>query len=338
MTKTLFSKVNLRALALVIAFLIPVLSSILLANVFSASYSMFIALGLFLAMPTILSIQWQQFWRIAEQANLVILLAIVLLCSQILWVALLNANSIDASLQLFILLLSLLYAANLQLLKTLADAPETEQFMIDNVAKVLGGQSLVISFSVALIICNLLLLWLPTIPGIEFLVEKLLNRGIIPPITLTLFLWGCVLICAQWLTFYSDSLKFHSKQSQLSHSYQQFGKQQPKHFIEVIWQQFEAFFILPRFIIWAIPILGFIGTVLGISLATEGLSTILSSTSSEFSSLLGQALEPLGIAFDTTLIALSLSTILGLLNVLVYQSEEKKLVEFIEFNQIEFND
>jgi len=87
--------------------------------------------------------------------------------------------------------------------------------------------------------------------------------------------------------------------------------------------------VVPRYINWAIPILGFIGTVLGISLAADGIQTIIGSRGSlsDLSSELGKAIAPLGIAFDTTLIALSLSVFLTLLQTALQRFEDNVLVD-----------
>ena len=44
-------------------------------------------------------------------------------------------------------------------------------------------------------------------------------------------------------------------------------------------------------------------------------------TSSELTEQLAEAISPLGVAFDTTLVALSLSVVLGLLSALVQRTE-----------------
>ena len=87
---------------------------------------------------------------------------------------------------------------------------------------------------------------------------------------------------------------------------------------------------MPRYICWAVPILGFIGTVLGISLAAEGIRRIIASDAglASLSNDLDAAIAPLGIAFDTTLIALSLSVALMLALALVQRSEERLLATF----------
>jgi hypothetical protein len=65
--------------------------------------------------------------------------------------------------------------------------------------------------------------------------------------------------------------------------------------------------------------------VLGISLASEGLQKIIAGGDglSQMGSDLASAIAPLGIAFDTTLIALSLSVVLALLQTLLQKKEEQ---------------
>ena len=326
----------LRIIALATAACIPIFSSFLLVNVYQTS-GFFVLLGVLFAVPTLLSIKIQRLLNVAQQVNLILLLAIVLLCSENLWSALLNQQPLNLSLQLLILLLSLLYAAAIQLLRITDEKLQRDSSMVQELERVLGGQNLAIAFSIGLILCNLLLLWLPNATFLQFLVPKILQRGIIPPITITLFFWGFILVLGHSIKLYKESLSFGNERSHLTRTYLNYGKQQNEYFLNTLWQQFEAFYIVPRYINSAIPIIGFIGTVLGISLATEGLSAILPSTGSEFGTLLGEALTPLGIAFDTTLIALSLSIVLGLLTALVYRFEERKLIVFIERHNIEKN-
>ncbi|KAK3596109.1 hypothetical protein CHS0354_027379 [Potamilus streckersoni] len=79
-----------------------------------------------------------------------------------------------------------------------------------------------------------------------------------------------------------------------------------------IWAKSKSFYIIPGWINWSIPIFGFLGTVLGISMASEGISKIISSPEGigKLTTELSTAIYPLGIAFDTTLISLSLSLVL----------------------------
>ncbi|MDA8007753.1 MAG: MotA/TolQ/ExbB proton channel family protein [Gammaproteobacteria bacterium] len=104
-------------------------------------------------------------------------------------------------------------------------------------------------------------------------------------------------------------------------------KTPPDEAIALLWQRYEESYLLPRYISWAVPVLGFIGTVLGISLAADGIRRIIGSDTglSGLSGDLSGAIAPLGIAFDTTLIALSLSVALTLFLSLVQRSEERAL-------------
>ena len=72
-------------------------------------------------------------------------------------------------------------------------------------------------------------------------------------------------------------------------------------------------YTLVKVFLWAIPIMGFIGTVLGISTAIAGLAGGMSGTQ-EMSSLMDQLTDVtvgLGVAFDTTLVALCMSILLS---------------------------
>jgi biopolymer transport protein ExbB/TolQ len=75
---------------------------------------------------------------------------------------------------------------------------------------------------------------------------------------------------------------------------------------------------LVRFVIWAIPIMGFLGTVIGITDAIACLSP------SQLDNMTG-VVAGLGTAFDTTAIALGLSMVLMLLQFVVDRSEQTLL-------------
>lgn len=68
--------------------------------------------------------------------------------------------------------------------------------------------------------------------------------------------------------------------------------------------QAHASYAFLRFVVWAIPILGFLGTVLGITVAIANLSPQAMEQS------LGEVTSGLGVAFDTTALALALSMVL----------------------------
>lgn len=66
-----------------------------------------------------------------------------------------------------------------------------------------------------------------------------------------------------------------------------------------------------RYLIWLIPTLGFIGTVLGIGVGIAGFASILRAAESfqKIQAALPQVTQSLGTAFDTTLLALALSAV-----------------------------
>jgi biopolymer transport protein ExbB/TolQ len=80
---------------------------------------------------------------------------------------------------------------------------------------------------------------------------------------------------------------------------------------------------LVRFVIWAIPIMGFLGTVIGITDAIACLSP------SQLDNMTG-VVAGLGTAFDTTAIALGLSMVLMLMQFIVDRSEQGLLGEVDE--------
>ena len=67
-----------------------------------------------------------------------------------------------------------------------------------------------------------------------------------------------------------------------------------------------------RVLLWAIPIMGFIGTVLGLSVAVGSFSEFLSGSAelSDIKNAIGKVTMGLGVAFDTTLLALVLTVLL----------------------------
>lgn len=78
-------------------------------------------------------------------------------------------------------------------------------------------------------------------------------------------------------------------------------------------------YALVRLVIWAIPILGFLGTVIGITMAIAELSPEALENS------LPQVTAGLGVAFDTTALALGLSMILMFVQYLVDNTEQRLL-------------
>lgn len=95
-------------------------------------------------------------------------------------------------------------------------------------------------------------------------------------------------------------------------------------------------FALPRFMVWAIPIIGFIGTVWGISNGIAHFSDAMTATSSvtDVSSMLKDSLplvtNSLATAFDTTLLALFLSVPLMMMMIWLEKQEESYLIHLDE--------
>ena len=175
-------------------------------------------------------------------------------------------------------------------------------------------------------------------PAWSPIAAKFVDRGIIPPLTLMLFFWGLLLLANKaWVLWREGRWMDRARQGNESVLLRAHGQavaggelSGANEFLDLVWKKSADFYIVPRYINWAIPILGFIGTVLGISLAADGIQHIIGSRSSlsDLSAELGQAIAPLGIAFDTTLIALSLSVFLTLLQTALQRWEDSVLVAY----------
>ncbi|MEM8779862.1 MAG: MotA/TolQ/ExbB proton channel family protein, partial [Cyanobacteria bacterium P01_G01_bin.49] len=81
----------------------------------------------------------------------------------------------------------------------------------------------------------------------------------------------------------------------------------------------ESSYTFPRILVWAIPLLGFIGTVIGISQAVNGFSGFLEQAGEieQIKEGIGTVTSGLAVAFDTTLLALLLSVLVMIPLVLV---------------------
>ena len=86
----------------------------------------------------------------------------------------------------------------------------------------------------------------------------------------------------------------------------------------------ENSYTLPKGLIWAIPVLGFIGTVLGLSQAVGGFGSVVAGGAdlTSLKNALGGVTGGLATAFETTLIALVSALIVQLLMTLLQQKEE----------------
>jgi biopolymer transport protein ExbB/TolQ len=87
----------------------------------------------------------------------------------------------------------------------------------------------------------------------------------------------------------------------------------------------EASYSLTRFITWAIPILGFLGTVLGITGAISGVTPEVLEKS------LGTVTDGLALAFDTTALALGLTMLTMFLSFIVERGEQSILEQVDRF-------
>jgi biopolymer transport protein ExbB/TolQ len=89
----------------------------------------------------------------------------------------------------------------------------------------------------------------------------------------------------------------------------------------------DSSYTMLRVLIWAIPILGFIGTVLGISEAVSGFSDSVNSAASleVMRESIGSVTTGLGVAFDTTLLALVMSIVIMFPMSALQKSEEEYL-------------
>ncbi len=95
----------------------------------------------------------------------------------------------------------------------------------------------------------------------------------------------------------------------------------------------ESSYTFPKILIWAIPLLGFIGTVFGISTAVNGFSAFLENSTEidQIKEGIGIVTTGLAVAFDTTLLALLLSVAVMIPLVLVEKMESRLLLQIDVF-------
>ena len=219
---------------------------------------------------------------------------------------------------------------------------EASMPVTNKLAVLFSGPPLILTFAMAITIATYLLLSIHYMqlhyPKWEFIAVKFLERGIIPPLTLLLFCWGLLMIINKAYILWRETRLLANPDSNNTstllqtyyQSLQNTGSTSSEPYIDLLWKKSADFYIIPRYLNWAIPILGFIGTVLGISLAADGIQRIISTNSDfgQLSSSLAEAISPLGIAFDTTLIALSLSVFLVLLQTTLQRWEDNLLIDY----------
>ena len=215
---------------------------------------------------------------------------------------------------------------------------------LDAIASFIVGPRLVVSFITAVVLCSATLLLLESIAAsfesATSITKRFLTRGPIPPCTLLLFYWGVLILIGKWwnsifmhravadwkqgidATRLNTVNKLIENVTELSEETEGIDNH-----LTFLWRRHDESFVIPRYLSWVVPLLGFIGTVLGISLAADGIRGLIASDAgiTGLSTELGSAIAPLGIAFDTTLIALSLSAVLTGLQFLVQRREERTL-------------
>ncbi len=208
---------------------------------------------------------------------------------------------------------------------------------LTRLSDLLSGPHLLPAFITALLLTAGMILamdWMDrSLDAARVITRRLIDRGIIPPITVLLFFWGGLLLLGKLWNTWSLRRALGRWQRQATgpedaslHALAA-APGELEESLALLGQRYEESYLFPRYISWAVPVLGFIGTVLGISLAADGIRRIIGSDTglSGLSGDLSGAIAPLGIAFDTTLIALSLSVLLTLLLSLVQRSEERVL-------------
>ncbi len=90
----------------------------------------------------------------------------------------------------------------------------------------------------------------------------------------------------------------------------------------------DSSYSLCRVLIWAIPIMGFIGTVMGLATAVAGFGVLGGSADiNAIKEAIGQVTVGLGVAFDTTLLALILTVFLMFPLSFIQRNEENLFVE-----------
>jgi len=97
--------------------------------------------------------------------------------------------------------------------------------------------------------------------------------------------------------------------------------------IDLKYNRMETDYSMIRYLTWVIPTFGFIGTVIGISMALS----FAASSDPQAATFLSGLTEKLGVAFYTTLVALVMSVILVFLMHIIQSYEEGSLFELEEY-------
>ncbi len=280
-------------------------------------------------------------FSILEMTGFVLLLIVAAVTSYLAYAQALSGASIPFQSTLPLLLSTVgLYAFYLLLNRVAFEGRELS--VPEKLSALFSGPPLLLTLAMAFTVSAYVLLALNylsfSLPEWKFLSDKFLERGVIPPVTLLLFSWGLLLLINKSYFIRQENRALakpeRDHQSTLLGSFyqnmQESGLSEPDSYFELVWRKSADFYVIPRYLNWAIPILGFIGTVLGISLAADGIQRIFNSGQglAPLSSQLGNAISPLGIAFDTTLIALSLSVVLMLFQTVLQRWEDNLIMNF----------
>ncbi len=94
-------------------------------------------------------------------------------------------------------------------------------------------------------------------------------------------------------------------------------------------------YALVRVFLWTIPVLGFIGTVMGVSSAIGGFAGFLARAQAigDIQASLGEITTALAVAFDTTYVALILSVVVMIVMSAVEKAEQEQLAAFDDYCQ-----
>ncbi len=330
--------------------LVPLAAVLFSATLAALAYVLFFqvfpaaVLGLFLAaLPLLMHKAMPKINVLAflEIIGFMLLLVVAIATSYLAYAQTLIGENIPFQSSLPLLLGSVgLYAFYLLLNRIRAE--DRDLSVPEKLSMLFSGPPLVLTLAMAFTVSAYVLLSFNylgfSVPDWKFLGDKFLERGVIPPITLLLFSWGLLLLINKSYFIRRERRALakaeRDHQSTLLESFYQsvqengFGKLDS--YFELVWRKSADFYVIPRYLNWAIPILGFIGTVLGISLAADGIQRIFNSGQglAPLSSQLGNAISPLGIAFDTTLIALSLSVVLMLFQTVLQRQEDNLIMHF----------
>ena len=327
---------------LAVFFVLCVVSGLALAHALSASLWWGASAGVFAgALPIALGrMAGMPAGRCAEALGFTLLVAIgAVVCMEGI-VPVLNGASVRVEQHLPLLLLApAVYVVYLA--QNRAGAAARELSVADRLGVALGGPPLVLTLALAVAVAGGTLLWIRYVglasPSWQGMAAKFVERGLIPPLTLALFFWGLLLLANKaWVLWREQRAMAHPERNEdailVRAQSQALAAEEADvdDYMHLVWKKAADFYVVPRYVNWAIPILGFIGTVLGISLAAAGIQDIIGSGDSlgALSTELGQAIAPLGIAFDTTLIALSLSVFLMLIQTALQRWEDDVLVRY----------